>query len=88
MKTKLKLPLMTVITILNLILFALTILLIYKNETYIKTIDQYLADANAEVQLLDSELTETKKQLFYSNKELEIIYMRNEGIEIQEGEEK
>lgn len=88
MKKKFKLPLITIITILNLILFGLTILLIYKNETYIQTIDQHLADANAEVQLLDSKLTETKKQLFYSNKELEMIYMRNEGISYQEDDGK
>lgn len=78
---------LTVITILNLVLFVLTIFINHTNEIYIQTIDQHLADANAEVQLLDSELTETKKQLFYSNKELEMIYMRNEGIKYQEGEE-
>lgn len=78
---------LTVLTILNLVLFVLTIFINHTNETYIQTIDQHLADANAEVQLLNSELNETKNQLFYSNKELEMIYMRNEGINYQEGEE-
>lgn len=80
--------LLTVLTILNLVLFVLTIFINHTNEIYIQTIDQHLADANAEVQLLDSELTETKKQLFYSNKELEMIYMRNEGISYQEDDGK
>lgn len=80
--------LLTVVTFLNLILFVLTIFINHTNETYIQTIDQHLADANAEVQLLDNELNETKKQLFYSNKELEMIYMRNEGIDYQEDDGK
>lgn len=78
---------LTVLTILNLVLFILTIFINHTNETYIQTLDQHLADANAEVHLLDSELTETKKQLFYSSKELEMIYMRNEGIDYQEDAE-
>lgn len=72
---------LTVLTTLNLVLFVLTIFINHTNESYIQTLDQHLADANAEVQLLDNELNETKNQLFYSNKELEMIYMRNEGIE-------
>lgn len=88
MVKKSKVLLLTVVTFLNLILFALTIFINHTNETYIQTIDQHLADANAEVQLLDSELTETKKQLFYSNKELEMIYMRSEGIDYQEDDGK
>lgn len=78
---------LTVLTTLNLVLFVLTIFINHTNESYIQILDQHLADANAEVQLLDNELNETKKQLFYSNKELEMIYMRNEGIDYQEDTE-
>lgn len=80
--------LLTVLTILNLVLFVLTIFINHTNETYIQTIDQHLADANAEIQTLESEMATTKEQLFFSNKELEMIYMRNEGIDYQKDDAK
>lgn len=87
--------LLTIATTLNLILFILTIFINSMHEEHIQTMDQHLADKNAEVRELkidlstkEDELAENKAQLFWSNKELEMIYMRNEGISYQEDDGK
>lgn len=58
-----------------------------ENESYIRVVDQSLADRNAEVQQLKADLSEEKQRSLELADKLNQIDMRNEGMMYQEWHE-
>ena len=76
----------TVSIFLVVVFIAINAFIHVTNERYINTQGSYLTLAYEENERLEKELTDTKEQLMISNNELEMIYMRGEGVEYMEGD--
>lgn len=78
-------------TVVNILLLALALFIVYENESYIQTIDQALADEYAKTDELEKQLKEEQDEtdevrqqaLEYKDK-VNQIEARNEGIMYQE----